>query len=385
VSVYQPPAITVDRTQIQADIITALEVAIPGMTVAAGSPLWALTLVWSDRHAELLELLAARAEGEYQAFGEKILHVPFQDATFASTTATITTLDSDGHVIDAGTQISLTAPDGTRVAFQVAEAVAIPAGSDSTATGEVTLIAVEAGGQATGLFLDPLLERPLAWIETITIEAPTIGGADAETADEYVDELSDATLDLSDTVVTPDDALRRVLRQPGIGRALAIDLYDATTSTANVGGHITIAAVDDNGQDVSADTKTAAAAIVTRLAMTQLAVHIVNPNRTMLAVSFTGVAEAGAVAVDVQARAIAAVQAAISPATWGRPEFTDRGAPNWINAPVVRFQDISAVLNGVDGFDHWTALTINGGTADVTMTGIAPLPDPASTVTGTVV
>jgi hypothetical protein len=114
-------------------------------------------------------------------------------------------------------------------------------------------------------------------------------------------------------------------------------------------------------------------------------VHVVDANYTTLTIVFAGVAASGYDPTDVEARAEQAIADLINPARWGAPAAASENlAPAWVNTPVVRFQDISAALNNVEGFDHWTSLTINGGTADVTMNGIAPLPSAASTVSGTV-
>jgi hypothetical protein len=50
----------------------------------------------------------------------------------------------------------------------------------------------------------------------------------------------------------------------------------------------------------------------------------------------------------------------------------------------VRFQDIVTTLNNVQGFDYYTSLTINGGTADVSLAGPGALPSASSTASGTV-
>jgi hypothetical protein len=53
----------------------------------------------------------------------------------------------------------------------------------------------------------------------------------------------------------------------------------------------------------------------------------------------------------------------------------------------VRYLEVATVINNVDGVDHITDLTLNGGTADVPLDGVAPLPasvDAGTTISGTV-
>lgn len=49
---------------------------------------------------------------------------------------------------------------------------------------------------------------------------------------------------------------------------------------------------------------------------------------------------------------------------------------------MVRYLEVAEVLNRVDGVDYISTLTVNGGTANITLTGVAPL-TLAGTVTGT--
>lgn len=381
-SVYQPPTVEVDRDAITQQIIDEIQAALPGLTVAPGTLLWVLVKAFAARHAEGLELLVERAEGEYDAFGQKLIRLPREGSTQASTTSTWTATDTLGHTIEAGTQVTLDDGSGNRVAFAVASDVAIPNGSNTTATGAVTLVAVETGSAATGLHLDPQPERTLSWLATITIVAPTTGGQDAEDQDTYVDRLADELTLLQRTLTTVDKFEAYSRGWPTIDRALGIARYDASTSTANVGGHVTVAVADAAGLDPGTGVRTALQAAMTALVVAGVAVHVIAGAYNTITIAFTGKAITGYDPADVHDRAVAAVVDFLSPANWGRPQFGDQ--PLWIDTPKVRFQDVSHVLNNVEGFDYWTALTINGGAADVTMTGIATLPDPASTVTGTV-
>jgi hypothetical protein len=383
-SIYQPPKVEVDRDAIFQEIVTDLETAIPGLEVAPGTLLWVLVRAVAARHAEELELLVERAEGEYDAFGQKLIRLPREAATQASTTSTWTATDTAGHTIDAGTQITLDDGAGNRVAFAVQNTVTIPGGSNSTATGAVTLVAVEAGSAATGLSLDPQPERTLSWLASITIVAPTTGGQDAEDEDTYVDRLADELTLLQRTLTTTDKFEAFARNQPGVDRALAIARYDADTGTSNVGGHVTTAIIDENGLDPGSSVRTAVQTAMSALVVAGVAAHVIAATYNAITVVFAAKAEAGYDTTDVHDRAVAAVKDFLSPANWGRPRSGDR--PLWVDTPKVRFQDVSTVLNQVEGLDYWTSLTINGGTSDVTMTGVAalPAPTPTSSVSGTV-
>jgi hypothetical protein len=106
----------------------------------------------------------------------------------------------------------------------------------------------------------------------------------------------------------------------------------------------------------------------------------IDPTYTTIDVVFAAVSKPGTDPAVVEAAAEQAVLDYLSPARWGLAGNYD----GWTDKPVVRFQDVSAVIHGVPGIDHWTSITINGGTSDVTMTGPAALPDPDSTAAGTV-
>lgn len=113
-------------------------------------------------------------------------------------------------------------------------------------------------------------------------------------------------------------------------------------------------------------------------------------------VTFTAKVYSGWDPADVQARAIAAVEAFLSPATYGipGPSFGDpvEGAP-WYQDPLIRLDDVIAVLKNVDGLWRVTGPnanglpSINGSAADYTLASYSYLPvilPTAGTVLGTV-
>jgi hypothetical protein len=56
---------------------------------------------------------------------------------------------------------------------------------------------------------------------------------------------------------------------------------------------------------------------------------------------------------------------------------------SWVNTTTIRYQDVVTAVNNAEGVDHYTTLKIgkNGGakgTADLALSGLAPLPKPGA-------
>jgi hypothetical protein len=390
-AVYVPPTIEVDRDTIFQSIVDDLEAGIPNLEVAEGTLIWYVARIVASRHAQQLELLAARAQDEYQAYGEKVIRLAPIRAVSATSTITITAIDDAGYTMPSGTQLSVDDGNGGRAMFQtVGDATVAP--GDTTLAG-VSIAAVEAGTAGNALYLDPVLEQPLAWVDALSVDSATSNGADAETAEEYVDRLTEATQLLGTTLTIPSKFALGAQTLAGVDAALAIDLYkpgppyDGSAADDAAEGHITVAVRDENGDPVTTPELTAVQDFLDANTVSFMQPWAINPTYNDIDVVFAGVAADGYDPATVEAEAEAAVLEYLSPARWGRPEFG--GAltgyvSRWIDTPVVRFQRISAVLDAVPGLDHWTSLTINGGTSDVTMTGPAALPSTDSTAAGTI-
>jgi hypothetical protein len=320
-------------------------------------------------------------------FGESVLGL----APYAPTQATGSTrwamIDSQGYTVFAGTLVAITPPASTDAfAFAVLHDFTVPAGQ-TVALG-VIVQAVDAGAAPSGISGSVQVLDPLDFVDNVTLDAPTSGGVDAETVDAYLARLSDLLTLLSPRPILPQDFAVLVQRTiPAVARAVAIDLWNAQTQTGNQPRCVTVVCVDAAGQPCGAQTKADADALLQSQREVNFLAFIADPTYTQIAVSFTATSFPGYLASDVQARAIANVQAYLSPQNWGVPDYGDPSARSWINETSVRYLEVANVINNTPGVHYCTVqLAKQGsalGTADVAMPGIAPLPQPG-TITGAV-
>lgn len=369
---YVTPEIPQDPAAIRDQMIDDL--AGQGIQVRPATAMYFLLSVFAFLWAQLAEQSSQVFSTIFRYFGTKIARVPVRDAVSAATTVTFTADDDDGpYDIPIGTEINLRGADGTPVSFRTTTLATIPNGS--TTVTPVTVVAATPGTSGNGLSALVGVTQTIVWLNTVTVLAPTAGGEDAQTDDEYQNDLADLLSLPVRTLARPVNFETYARRFPGVERALAVNAYPSP-------GHITVYVADADGLPVSGPTQAALLADFQELAITGLTAHIADPNYTVLDIAFTGVAERGYDPATVQARAEGALAAWVSPTFWGTPDLGDQ--INWREQLIVRYQDLSTVLNNVQGFDHHTALTINGAAADFTLAGPAALPDPTSTVNGTV-
>jgi hypothetical protein len=98
-------------------------------------------------------------------------------------------------------------------------------------------------------------------------------------------------------------------------------------------------------------------------------------------VDCTVTAYPGNLASDIQSRVVAALTDFLSPQNWGVPPFGDTSGRSWINDTDVRYLELTEAVNAVEGVHYVQNLSfaVSGqakGTADITMPGVAPLPQP---------
>lgn len=347
--------------------------------------------------AEARDLASEVPPAIFRYWGTTVVGLPPLDPTSALVSSTWTIVAGEnpaGRTIEAGTWVLIPGSDGEPITFEVVSDITVAAGVYTTSLNEVQLRSLEAGEftdgiGGNGVIVD--LQDPIAWVEQITLGSPTAGGSDGETDEDYLDRLSSRL-----TLMTPRPILARdfellaadiALRNGVVTRQVALDGYNPADDTDDNERMIAIAIIEDStGDDLSAPLKSTIDSELQAMREVNFVVNMIDPTRTDVDVTFAGVAHPGFDAASVEAAAEAAVTEFLQPYNYGRPVGLEERP--WVNMPVVRHQDISTVLNSVEGFSHWTSLTIglNGGAqaaTDQNLTGKVPLTGPG-TVAGTV-
>ena len=324
----------------------------------------------------------------FRYFGDSLVGVPPIDAAPAYGTTTWTLVDNLGHTIPAGTQVTMADNTGTNYAFETTQDVIVYAGSTATAAGAVQIVAAdeEYGASANGLTNPVSLLDPLAFVSSISITAPTSGGQNAESDDDYLDRLAATFELLAPRPILPNDFAVLAREIPGAWRATAIDLYSpGPPITTNVPRCVTVIAIDQSGNAVSSAIKTAIDNDLQARREVNFLVYEADATQVLINVTFTAVALAGFDKPTLLSSINSALQSYLDPSTWGSTEDDPRA---WRLITIVRYLEIAQVINDVQGVDYISALTIGiqgsaMGTVDLNMTGTAPLPK-ANTLTGTV-
>jgi hypothetical protein len=352
---------------------------------------------WEPKDAELdtvmLEAVSAMASDVrdiasqvpiaiFRYFGARLAGLPPIDASAATTTSTWTMADMVGHTIPADTQVTILDSAGVAWAFYVLADVVVPSGSNTTQVGEVILVASTLGVASSGLgaVAAPItLIDTLVFVQSIRQEVITSGGVDAELDSDYLDRLRRKLQLLTPRPILPQDFAILALDIAGIWRATAIDGYNPADNSFNNERMVAVALIDTDGNPVSSVVKNNYKAYIESLREVNFVVNVIDPAYTTINVAFTVTIFPNFDPVDVVQRSIDAVNSYLSPATWGTPPNAD--ARTWMNVTTVAYLEVSTVINNVEGVDRVMTLTVNGGTADVNMTGVATLPRPG-TVTG---
>lgn len=350
-----------DPAAITEDITTRLQAAIPGWVPARTGPLYILAAAWAFIIAELMSALRLVTREIFKVFGQEIAGVAQTAATPSTATCTVTSATSS-FTVEEGTVFGIDDGAGGLIAFEV---VADVATVDGSAEG-VQLISQEAGAHTAGLTgpvvaLDALAYDPTA----ITLGGATAGGTDAEPDSEYLPRLSERLRLISDRVISGEDAAILARQVPGVWRAMAIDNYDVDTNDDAAEGKIALALMDEDGNAVSAGVLAEVQALVEPATILGLEIGYADPNSTAVAVTVTAVAHAGYDTADVESRVEAALTTYLSKSTWGSVPFGDERT--WRPQQVVRYLEVAAAINEVEGVDYISTLTVAGGTIDVSV------------------
>lgn len=368
-----------DPGTLAADALDTLIANIPGFVPREGNlEVW-MVEVWARMVSEA-RIVAANVPSEiFRYFGDSLLGLPPVAALPAQATTTWTMVDNQGYTIPAGTVVAFRIAGDELVAFHtIADAIVSPG---FTTVPDVVIEATELGADMNGLGPGGLeLVDALSFVSSIVADGVTAGGVDAETDEAYLDRLASELQLLTPRPILAEDFAVLARRVAGVHRALAIDGYNPADTTYNNERMVTVALVDINGDPVAPAVATAVQTYLDAQREVNFIVNVIDPDYTIVNVVFTVVAHSNYDLADVEARAEAAVTAHLDPATWGGG---DQSPPEWRpSTNVVRYLELAQAINEVDGVDFIDALTVNGGTVDVTLAGVAALPS-IGTVDGT--
>lgn len=336
--------------------------------------------------AEGRDVAAMVPEEIFRTIGRSLFNIAAIEATEATADTTWVMVDNAGYgPIPAGTLVSV---EGRL--FETTDDFSVPSGS--TTETPVGIVALDAGADGSGLGAPGSavsVEEAIDFVASVTLDAATAQGVDAEDNDLYVGRLRETLQLYTDTPIRASDLAKRArLRNQAVYRATAVDLYDADTDTANVEGHASVALQDENGDPVSAPVKDEVEEDLTgpEHRLLNSTIHIIDATYAFVDINFSAIAEEGSDPAEIDPAAEAAVSAMFEPNVWGLPASGENRG--WTNKKTIRGYDIAAVINNVEGIGTVTDVQIklraaDGVTvlrafsaADADLPGVVPLPRP---------
>lgn len=375
---YVRPEIETSADVITQDMYDLVSARVSGWQPSPASLDTAILEAAGREAAEERGLIADVMDEIYIAFGVSIVRFPMITATPATGVATFTFLaaaPTGGYLVPAGTQIAGTAPDASLVAF---ETTVDTTSATSATTLDVPIQAVIAGTPGNGITGSAVMIDAVPFIDTVSITTTTSDALDAETSQAYLDRLTRRMqLVAVHPILAPDFALLAA-DQPGVFRALAIDGYDPVADTTGNDRTVAVILQGSDGQAVSGGIKTAVDAVLQADREANFVVLVADPLITSINVATTVVKTPSADSTAVHDAVDAAILAFLNPATWGGPKL--EGDPAWSSKPIVRIDELRSAIYQVTGVDHVSALTINTGTSDITLSSGKPhaIPQPGT-------
>lgn len=373
--------VTVDPLLALEEVVAEMQALNPGWEPNLASPEFLMFQSIVFRlWVPLAQLAAESGEEMFNQFGRQIVGVIPDVAEVATAKAKFTARDTAGYEIPAGTQINVERTGSEQIGFVVALTTFIAPGSK---TAEVPIEAAEPGEGANGLSTSRAvtLIDSLGWVEKVELVTETGGGQEAEEPAHYLGRLAETMQTFVEGVVTAHQAEIVVRNVQGVGRAMAIDNYNAETKTSGQEKTITIVVANAAGLALSTAKKNEIKAVLAGKREANFVFFVVDPEYEEIDVTVKVVPRVGYSLAEADAATKLAIEAFLSPATWGQEP--PGNAASWVNTTVLRLQDLGTVVNNVQQVEHYSELKFakKAGTQeakDLTLEGAAPLPKPGT-------
>lgn len=371
----------VDASSLKQEAIELLQAKFPGWEPSSGDLLTWLLEGNARIDADVFEQMSALEQAAFKRYGEAIAGVPPIQAASATAESTWTMVDEDGHEIPAGTLVDIPGPNGEVFGFEtVGDTVVAPSSNKAT----ILLEAVEPGTVGNGLSEEPVLRTSLSFVEVpggIELEGVTSGGVDEEEEAVYLNRLVETLRLLSISLILPEDFEVDARSYAGIARAKCVRGYDAETDEEEVPLCQTVFPIGDDGLAVSTPIKEALLAGQEAKLIEGVNHFVADPDYTTVDIKASVVVEAGFDPTTIAEAVKARLSEYLDPSKWGLP--ANGQGSGWINRTSVYYNEVISTIDRVGGVDrvvnvelakHGNAL----GTADITLTGIAPLAKPGT-------
>lgn len=361
---YVDPELLDDETAVAEGNLAAIADLIPGWQPSEGDFEVAMIEGVSIVEATAMSEIKSVERNNYAGFAENILRLYRQPAQPSGSQVTITVQDTAGYTIPAGFQAVFATPEGDSVAVATTVDAVIGAGFDSISA--IPVASLETGEAQNGATGDSIDRDPLVYVTQVTLEQPTANGADEEPLKEYLDEAVAKAQRISFLPLTPADYASAALELGGVARTLVLNRYNPATAPADAPGHITILAIDADGQPISdikqAELETYLQSVDQILGAT---VHTQDVVIDTINVTVTLKAADGYTGAEAQTAATDAITTLLDPAKWNydatEPGFWKSGIGT------LTIFDIDRVLDDLPQVKQVVTVQLNGGTAAVTV------------------
>lgn len=378
---WEPPDLPSDPDEVTERILEGMAAALPGWEPYDGAPEVVLATELG-REIALLHTAAVSVvlEQAIAGMGETAFGFPAYLGVAAEIPVTLTVTGA-GAIVPQGLTVIGINSDGTEVAFELLEDVVAEA-----ETVDVTMTATEPGYFANTVPAGALTVV-LATSSVVSAEAtaPSTGGADPESLQDYLTRLTDYFATLRPGGVRASDLAALARSVPGVHRALGVDLYDPADPETPAERTATVFPIAEDGSPVSPTIAAQVQAVLEASREVNFVIHVEEPTYTPVNVEYAAVAETGA---DPAVVATAIESAVLDWLTsWGTTEDDDTA---WQPVTVIRHLQLAKIAGSAPGVAYLESITVNGSAADFTLPGVASLPsspsDPLtpSTVEGTV-
>jgi hypothetical protein len=344
-----------DSQTLTDNAVLSLEEAWDGYEPNDGDTEIVLLEIVGDLVSDVASDLASMPSEALIQYGIQLLGLTYDSGVPAGGEVTFTLTDDDGHTIPAGFEIDI---DG--FAFQTDDITVVAPGDTVAASVDVT--ANEPGVEfnaLAGSIVTPVSAS--TFVASIALDAPTSGGTDLETRDEFLDDISRELTLRGRTLVTWRDFEEFALDLPTIGRSVAV---------GNTAREVLVVVVQEDGTDVSGDTVDDLEDLYEEFRQVNTVYNVRSPWRTPVSVTATVKAEEGVDLTALEDLVEATLSDYLDPANWGVPKSGLETARRWVNTDIVRKNKLIDVIGSVEGVDYVDSITLTGGSIG-SLTGTA--------------